>query len=69
MFCKDLPSSLVQLSNYLYSEKETSKGVSDNYELINYPWMPDYSEDINLNNIQLDMDLDNDDLDKEEPAG
>ena len=32
-----------------------------------YPWMPDYTEDINLNNLQIDLADDNDD-DKEETS-
>ena len=31
--------------------------------------MPDYTEDINLNNLQMDMAFDNDDIDKEENSG
>ena len=59
-FCKDLPQSLSQLSDFLYSEKDSAKG-KEPVELVKYPWMPDYTEDINLNNLQIDLNDDNDD--------
>ena len=44
-FCRELPDSLVDLSNYIYEDGELNQ----------YSWMPPFEEDIRVNQVQNEI--------------